>query len=122
MSQFMTPHSPNCQNQRESGWVLPHPLSKGLVGAPPTRNRQTLIRLGRLSMLTPEIVSAAAASEIKTGRRVGLNWNMRKLEYSQFGRQRCNHTIKPLYGPGGIGLGACFDDIYDVNPRMFEHS
>lgn len=75
--------------------------------------------LGRLSMLTPDVVSAAAASEIKTGRRVGLNWNMRKLEYSQFGRQRCNHTIKPLYGPGGIGLGACFDDIYDVNPRMF---
>jgi hypothetical protein len=23
-------------------------------------------------------------------------------------------------GPGGIGLGACFDDVYEMNPRMFE--
>ena len=52
--------------------------------------------LGRLSLLTPEVVSAAAASEIKTGRRVGLNWNMKKLEYSQFGRQSCSHKVIPV--------------------------
>jgi hypothetical protein len=30
------------------------------------------------------------------------------------------HKIIPLYGPGGIGLGACFDDVYEMNPRMFK--
>jgi hypothetical protein len=47
---------------------------------------------------------------------------MRKLEYSQFGRQSCGHKIIPLYGPGGIGLGACFDDAYEMNPRMLRES
>lgn len=73
--------------------------------------------IGRLSLLTPEIVSSAATSEIKTGRRVGLGWDMTKLEYSQFGRQKCGHKIIPLNGPGGSGHGACFDDVYHMNPR-----
>lgn len=68
--------------------------------------------------MTPEVVATAAASEIKTGRRVGLGWDMKKLEYSQFGRQKCDHTIIPLGGPGGSGYGACFDDAYSMNPRM----
>jgi len=42
---------------------------------------------------------------------------MKKLEYSQFGRQKCGHKIIALEGPGGSGLGACFDDVYDMNPR-----
>jgi hypothetical protein len=25
-----------------------------------------------------------------------------------------------LYGPGGTGLGACFDDVYEMNPRTFK--
>jgi hypothetical protein len=23
-------------------------------------------------------------------------------------------------GPGGIGVGAYFDDVYEMNPRMFD--
>ncbi|KAH8779229.1 hypothetical protein F5882DRAFT_451534 [Hyaloscypha sp. PMI_1271] len=65
--------------------------------------------LGRFSLLTPEVVSAAAASEIKTDRRVGLNWNMKKLGYSQFGRQSCSHKVIPV---------ACFDDVYEMNPQQ----
>lgn len=42
---------------------------------------------------------------------------MTKLEYSQFGRQKCGHKIVPLNGPGGSGYGACFDDVYHMNPR-----
>ena len=72
---------------------------------------------GRLALLTPEVVLAATVSEVKTGRRVGLGWDMKKLEYSQFGRQKCGHTIIPLPGPGGSGMGACFDDAYSMNPR-----
>ncbi|CAL3967552.1 unnamed protein product [Diplocarpon coronariae] len=43
--------------------------------------------IGRLSLLTAEVVAAAAKSEIQTGRRVRLGWDMTQLEYSQFGRQ-----------------------------------
>lgn len=67
--------------------------------------------------MTEDVVVAAAASEIKTGRRVGLGWDMKKLEHSQFGRQKCRHEIIALEGPGGTGLGACFDDVYEMNPR-----
>ncbi|KAN0108135.1 hypothetical protein V8E51_007877 [Hyaloscypha variabilis] len=74
--------------------------------------------LGRLSLLTPEVVSAAATSEIKTGRRVGMNWNMKKLEYPQFGRQSCSHKVISMPGPGGIGVGAYFDDVYEMNPQQ----
>ncbi|KAI9734726.1 MAG: hypothetical protein M1818_006713 [Claussenomyces sp. TS43310] len=74
--------------------------------------------LGRLNLLTPEIVAVAAKEEIKTGRRVGLAWDMTKLEFSQFGRQRCRHRIIPLPGPGGSGYGACFDDEYRLNPQQ----
>lgn len=42
---------------------------------------------------------------------------MTKLEHSQFGRQKCQHRIIALEGPGGSGLGACFDDVYEMNPR-----
>jgi hypothetical protein len=64
-------------------------------------------------------VAKAATEEIKTGKRVGLGWLMTKLENSQFGRQKCQHTIIALQGPGGSGLGACFDDVYTMNPRKF---
>jgi hypothetical protein len=91
---------------------LPNP-KRVWLGSPSS----DLESLGRLSILTPEIVAQAAKDEIKTGERVGLNWNMMKLEYSQFGRQPCKHEILPLWGPGGIGYGAVFDDAYNMNPR-----
>jgi hypothetical protein len=64
-------------------------------------------------------VAKSAADEIKTGKRVGLGWLLTKLENSQFGRQKCQHKIIALEGPGGIGLGACFDDVYEMNPRRY---
>ena len=36
--------------------------------------------LGMLRLLTPEIVAATAQSEIKTGRRICLNWDLNKLD------------------------------------------
>ncbi|KAJ8059964.1 hypothetical protein OCU04_011580 [Sclerotinia nivalis] len=92
---------------------LPNP-KRVWIGEPGS----SLEGIGRLSLLTPDIVSSAAASEIKTGKRVGLGWDMTKLEYSQFGRQKCGHKIVPLDGPGGIGYGACFDDVYHMNPQQ----
>lgn len=53
----------------------------------------------------------AAASQIRTGRRVGLNWDLTKLEYPGLGRAACKHDIVPLMG------GVAFDDVYTMNPR-----
>ncbi|KAE8453119.1 hypothetical protein EG329_012306 [Mollisiaceae sp. DMI_Dod_QoI] len=92
---------------------LPNP-KRVWLGAPSS----SLEGIGRLSLLTPQVVSAAATSEIKTGQRVGLGWDMRKVEYSQFGRQKFEHKIIPLEGPGGSGFGACFDDAYNMNPQQ----
>jgi hypothetical protein len=67
--------------------------------------------LGKLAILTPEVVAKAAASEIKCGRRVTMNWEMTKLDYPNLNRQPCNHQIVPLLG------GVAFDDVYSFNPR-----
>jgi len=68
-------------------------------------------RLGKLQLLNPDTV-ARAASEIKTGQRVGLNWDLTKLEHSNFGRQSCTHRIIPLSG------GRYFDDVVEFNPQQ----
>jgi hypothetical protein len=82
---------------------LPNP-KRVWLGTPSSRAES----LGRLALLTPSAVAAAAREEIRTGERVGLNWDMLKLEYSQFGRQSCRHEIVPLVGPGGEWVGGVF--------------
>lgn len=67
--------------------------------------------LGKLAILTPEVVAEAAGSEIKTGRRVTMGWELTKLDYPNLNRQSCQHQIVPLLG------GVAFDDIYTMNPR-----
>lgn len=67
--------------------------------------------LGKLAILTPEVVAAASASEIRCGRRVTMGWEMTKLDYPNLNRQPCHHQIVPLLG------GVAFDDIYTMNPR-----
>lgn len=67
--------------------------------------------LGKLAILTPEIVARAAASEIRTGRRVTMGWDLTKLDFPNLNRQPCRHRIVPLLG------GVAFDDIYTMNPR-----
>jgi hypothetical protein len=42
---------------------------------------------------------------------------MKKLEHSQYGRQSCRHKVIANEGPEGTGLGTCFDDVYEMNPR-----
>jgi len=64
-----------------------------------------------LRLLTPEVV-AAAASEIQTGRRVCLNWNLEKLDPPGFGRQPFSHSIH------WVAPGIAFDDVYHMNPQQ----
>ncbi|KAL2203331.1 hypothetical protein CC79DRAFT_1337959 [Sarocladium strictum] len=68
--------------------------------------------LGRLILLTPSIVAAAASSCIRTGQRVSLNWELTKLDIANFNRAPLEHKIVPLLG------GVAFDDIYTFNPQQ----
>ncbi|KAI1335077.1 hypothetical protein F5Y15DRAFT_399502 [Xylariaceae sp. FL0016] len=68
--------------------------------------------LGRLVLLTPERVCEAAQTQIKTGIRISLNWDLTKLEYACFNRQPCELKMVPLLG------GVAFDDIYTLNPQQ----
>ncbi|KAK2775179.1 hypothetical protein FQN52_004060 [Onygenales sp. PD_12] len=67
--------------------------------------------LGKLALLTPEVV-AEAAVEIKTGKRVTLGWEMTKLELANMNRQPCQHHIISLLN------GLAFDDVYIMNPQQ----
>ena len=69
--------------------------------------------LGKLAILTSEVVAKAASTEIKTGRRVTMGWDLTKLNYPNLNRQPCQHKIVPLLG------GVAYDDIYTMNPRGF---
>ncbi|KAL6412333.1 Cornichon [Ilyonectria robusta] len=68
--------------------------------------------LGKLVLLTPEVVAKAAASCIRTGQRVSLNWDLTKLDIANFNRAPTQHHITSLLG------GAGFDDVYIFNPQQ----
>lgn len=91
----------------EKAWdELPDP-KRVWVGKPGSREEG----LGRLVLLTPERVAQAAQTQIKTGIRVNLGWDLGKLEFACFNRQPCELKMVPLLG------GVAFDDIYVMNPR-----
>ncbi|KAL2352254.1 hypothetical protein BJ546DRAFT_917249 [Cryomyces antarcticus] len=69
--------------------------------------------LGMLQLLTPEHVAAAAQSEIKTGERVCLNWDMSRLETPGFSRNAARHEIKTIPNYEGIA----WDDEWHFNPQ-----
>ena len=77
-------------------------------GAPGSREEG----LGRLCLLTPDVVAAAASSCIRTGQRVALNWDLTKLDIANFNRAPTQHHIMSLLG------GAGFDDVYIFNPQQ----
>lgn len=68
--------------------------------------------LGRLAILTPEIVADAAKSCIRTGIRVSLNWDLTKLDIANFNRAPTQHHVISLLG------GVAFDDVYIFNPQQ----
>lgn len=86
--------------------ALPNP-KRVWIGHPGSREEG----LGKLSLLTPEIVKRAILSEVKTGERATLDWSLTKLEIANLNRQPCRHEIVPLLN------GVAFDDIYCMNPR-----
>ena len=49
--------------------------------------------LGTLNMLTPDVVVAASRSEIRTGERVSLDWQLTKPSYPSYSRPPFEHRI-----------------------------
>ncbi|CAG9988170.1 unnamed protein product [Clonostachys byssicola] len=86
---------------------LPDPR-KVWAGAPGSREEG----LGRLVLLTDDLVRTTAAQQIQTGQRVGLNWELTKLEYPSFGREPFQHRFVPILG------GDAIDDLYTMNPQQ----
>ncbi len=72
--------------------------------------------LGALNLLSPEVVAAAAASEIKTGQRVSLDWPLNKPTQPPFGRDafkwRLGHQQVDGAPPSSIN-----DDILEFNTQ-----
>ncbi|PWY77396.1 hypothetical protein BO70DRAFT_397684 [Aspergillus heteromorphus CBS 117.55] len=77
-------------------------------GAPNTRDEG----LGMLRLLTPEVVAAAARTQIQTGERVCLNWDLEKLNPPGFRRKPFEHHVKWVWE------GVAFDDEYHFNPQQ----
>ena len=66
--------------------------------------------VGRLNLLTPTRVKAAAA-EIKTGEMARLDLPLNVPEQPAFGREKFEHKIKPLLE------GVAYDDTYSLNTQ-----
>lgn len=86
---------------------LPNP--RQVWNGPPNSHAEGL---GRLIILTPDIVRAAAASCIRTGTRISLGWDLTKLEVANFNRQPTQHHVLPIMD------GIAFDDLYIINPQQ----
>ncbi|KAJ5578158.1 uncharacterized protein N7459_007122 [Penicillium hispanicum] len=68
--------------------------------------------LGMLRLLTPDVVADAARTQIQTGERVCLNWDIENLSPPGFGRKPFEHRIK------WVAEGVAFDDEYHFNPQQ----
>ncbi|EOA87150.1 hypothetical protein ACJQWK_10158 [Exserohilum turcicum] len=68
--------------------------------------------LGRLVIVTSEMVAAAAIQCIRSGQRTTLAWDMSQLNIANFDRQPAQHHIVGLLGRLG------FDDVYVFNPQL----
>ncbi|EHY54209.1 hypothetical protein HRR83_008219 [Exophiala dermatitidis] len=67
--------------------------------------------IGRLNLLTPARVKAAAASEIRTGEMARLDLPLNVPAQPAFGRQKFEHKIIELFED------VVFDDIYHMNTQ-----
>ncbi|KAK1997573.1 hypothetical protein LX36DRAFT_711568 [Colletotrichum falcatum] len=73
-------------------------------------------RLGALNLLTPAVVAAAAASEIRTGERVSLDWSLDKPSRPSFGRDPFERRLVNRAHPDG-GARTVNDDILHFNTQ-----
>ena len=72
--------------------------------------------LGTLNLLTPAVVAAAAASEIKTGDRVSLDWSLNKPSQPSFDRQSFHWEFRSRKAADGDERSVN-DDIVHFNTQ-----
>ncbi|KAL3444492.1 hypothetical protein BJX65DRAFT_297629 [Aspergillus insuetus] len=68
--------------------------------------------IGMLRILTPDIIANAARTQIQTGERVCLNWDLENLNPPGFKRKPFEHKVK------WVAEGIAFDDEYHFNPQQ----
>ena len=68
--------------------------------------------LGKLALLTASVVAKAASSQIRTGKRISLNWELPKLETAGFDRQPFEHKIIHCYN------SLFYNGTYAFNPQQ----
>ncbi|OHW98004.1 putative cyclase [Colletotrichum incanum] len=73
-------------------------------------------RLGALNLLTPAVVAAAAASEIRTGDRVSLDWSLNNPSQPSFGRAPFESKLVNRAHPSG-DKRTVNDDILHFNTQ-----
>ncbi|KAK1965968.1 hypothetical protein LY78DRAFT_681296 [Colletotrichum sublineola] len=73
-------------------------------------------RLGALNLLTPAVVAAAAASEIRTGDRVSLDWSLNNPSQPSFGRAPFQSKLVNRAHPNGE-TRTVNDDILHFNTQ-----
>lgn len=73
-------------------------------------------RLGALNLLTPAVVAAAAASEIRTGQRVSLDWSLNNPSQPSFDRAPFESRLVNRAHPSGEKR-TVNDDILHFNTQ-----
>lgn len=63
-----------------------------------------------MNLLTAERVKQAAAEEIKTGRRVQLDWSMDNVQFPGFRRKKFEQTVISKANPATGWIG-CDDEV-----------
>ncbi|GJD01148.1 hypothetical protein ColKHC_09973 [Colletotrichum higginsianum] len=82
----------------------------------PTAPPETHDRLGALNLLTPAVVAAAAASEIRTGERVSLDWSLDNPSQPSFDRAPFHSRLVNRAHPSGEGR-TVNDDVLHFNTQ-----
>ncbi|EPQ26511.1 uncharacterized protein PFL1_05833 [Pseudozyma flocculosa PF-1] len=67
-------------------------------------------RLGTLNLLTPQVVAAAAASEVRTGERVQIDWGLDSVDVPLIDRKPFHHRLVDLHA--SLGVYATDDELH----------
>lgn len=71
--------------------------------------------IGTINLLSPDVV-AEAAREIRTGKRVSLNWGLEKLHQPGFGRSNLQHKVVNWREKQGFDFYS-YDDEIKINTQ-----
>jgi hypothetical protein len=71
--------------------------------------------IGTINLLSPDVV-VQAAKEIRTGKRVSLNWGLEKMHQPGFGRTKLQHKFVNWREKDGFDFYS-YDDEITINTQ-----